>query len=175
MNVMSGGSGFPEHWLFGRGENSNKASASEMSEPTLRQMKRRQKYVTFMFRQMIDYLIQQKINKGIFKGTIEDFPYTVIIPEASKKEAGIIAEAFSKMAPSLAIATMNEFLSNETATKILGTMVEQMGIEVDLKEEIEKAKENPELAAEQVQEAIRKVAERIKYEKEKDGQSKDKT
>jgi hypothetical protein len=165
MNMLSGGSRFPEHWLFGRGENTNKASASEMSEPTLRQMKRRQKYVTFMFRQMIDYLIQQKINKGIFKGSIEDFPYTVIIPEASKKEASIIAEAFAKMAPALSISTMNEFLSNETATKVLSTIIEQMGIEVDIAAEIKKAKENPDLQAENVQEAIKNFVEQIEKKK----------
>jgi hypothetical protein len=163
MTQVSGGRRFPEQWLFGRGANTNKASASEMAEPTLRQMKRRQKYVTFMFRQMINFLIQQKINKGILdkNSQVSDYPFSVIIPEASKKEAGTIAEAFSKMAPALATATNSDFLSNETATKVLTTFIEQFGVEVNLKDELEKVKENPDLQAQGIQEAIKKYTEKV--------------
>jgi len=165
--MLSGGSGLPVHWLFGQGEDVNKASAQEMSEPTLRKMQRRQKLVNAIFRQMVDFSIQQKINKGMLEGEVKDFPYTVTIPEPSKKEAGIIAESFAKMAPALVIATQNEFLSNETAVKVMTSFINQIGIDVKFEDELKKAKENPDLQTEIVQEAFKKYYNEV-YKK-KDG------
>jgi hypothetical protein len=170
-SMLSGGSGLPEHWLFGQGEDVNRASAKEMSEPTIRKMVRRQQYINAMFRQMVDFLIQQKIDKGILKGEVEDFPYSVIIPQPSQKEAGVIAESFAAMVPAMAIATQNGFLSNETATKVLTMFVNQVGLDVKSEDEIKKGKENAEVDneknIEKVSEAIQQFAKT--FYKKQDG------
>lgn len=136
--MFVGGSGFPEHWLLGKGEDVNKASAKEMSDPTIRQLKRRQKYIQYMFRQMIDFQILQKIKKGELSGRLENFPYTIIIPEPSKKEADLLADAIAKLTPALAVATTSGFLTSETATKVLSMLVSQMGIETKPEDENKK-------------------------------------
>jgi hypothetical protein len=159
--ILAGGSGLPVHWLFGQGEDVNKASAKEMSEPTFRKMLRRQKLVVAMFRQMIDFLIQKKIDKNILKGTVEDYPYSVVIPQPSQKEAGVIAESFSKMVPALTIATQNEFLTNETATKVLAMFVNQIGLDVNPDTEMDQAQDNNFTDVEKIQKAFQEFSKKF--------------
>jgi hypothetical protein len=166
-NMVAGGSGFPEHWIFGMGEDVNRASAKEMSEPIIRQLERRQQYVTFMFEQMVQFLIQKKIDKGILKGKVEDYPFTVAIPAPSKKEAGVIAESLSKIVPAMAIATGNDFISNETATQVITMLMNQIGVESKAEDELEKISNLAGSNAEKVYEALKTIYESGKKAKKK--------
>ena len=157
--MFVGGSGFPEHWLLGKGEDVNRASAKEMAPPTLRQLGRRQKYIKYIFRQMIDFQILEKIKKGILKKKLEDYPYTIIIPEPSKKEGTELADAMAKMTPALAVATTNNFLTSETATKVLSMLISQMGVDTKSEDEIKKMKNMSEAG---IYNAVQKVVEAMK-------------
>jgi hypothetical protein len=165
-DMLTGGSGYPEHWLFGKGEDVNKASAQEMAEPTLRQLQRRQQYVIYMFRKMIDFQIQQKINKDILDGKVEDYPYSVVVPDPSRKETTMIADAISKLAPALAIGTTGEFISTDTAMKTMAMMFNQMGLEVKAEDEAKKVDEGlSERIYKIVQEAHKNVGKKTKPRK----------
>jgi len=151
---ISGGSNIPFHWLLGTGESANKASAKEMSEPIYKQLKRRQKYVVNMFRFMTKFQIQQAIEAKILTGKVDDYPFSVIIAEPSKKEAEQLADAFAQMMPALAIATMNDFISKDTAQKLTTMFTSQFGVDTkpaDEEDKIKKQYESP------VHEAVSKL------------------
>jgi hypothetical protein len=168
---LTGGSGYPNHWLFGIGEDINKATSQEISEPIYRQLKDRQQTVVSIFSVLFRYQIQTAIDKGTLKGKVADHPFKIIIPDPSKKEAGVIAETFAKLMPAGAIAIMNDVLSKDTVRDIATMLVNQMGIEVKADEEKKKV-EAPENQKE-IDKAVKDVQEAIKKgNKKKDDKKK---
>ncbi len=161
---ISGGSNIPFHWLLGTGESANKASAKEMSEPIYKQLKRRQKYVINMFRFMTKFQIQTAIEKKMLTGEVEDYPFSVIVAEPSRKEAEVLAESFSKLMPSFAIATMNDFMSKDTAQKLTTMFTTQFGVDVKPSDEEDKIKKQYES---KVHEAVEKIYKSLNKKPEK--------
>jgi len=135
---LTSGSGFPMHWLFGKGEDINRASALEMGEPTYRMLKRRQTYVRYMFQFMFRFQIEQAIDKEILDKDVNR-DVALIMPDPSRKEATQIVDTISKLTPSLAIATMNNYIDTDTARQVLLMQLNQLGIDVkpeDMKQKV---------------------------------------
>ena len=151
---LASGSGFPGHWLFGFGDDINKAVSQEISEPTYRQLKRRQTYVRHMVQFMFRFVIEQSIEK---KKLPEDVDRTVAvnIPDPSRKEAAQIADTISKLTPALAIASSSNFIDEDTARQVFTTFISQLGVEVKAEEVEKKIKKATESSS--LYEAINKV------------------
>jgi len=165
---LTSGSGFPMHWIFGDGEDINKATSQEITEPTYRQLKRRQKFVVAMFTELFKYQIQKAIKAKVLSGKVEDHKFTIIVPDPSRKEASVVTETLGKLMPAMAIGLMNNLLSEKTARQVTTMFVEQMGVEIedkDEEEEINNDKVGPENQG-AIQEAIKKVKEAISRGKE---------
>jgi hypothetical protein len=62
MVAMS--AGIPEHYLAD-GQNSNRATASEMSLPTIKKYKRRQDLMAYILRMILNRVIKEKQNRGL--------------------------------------------------------------------------------------------------------------
>jgi len=165
---LTSGSGLPAHWLFGFGDDINKAVSQEISEPTYRQLKRRQEYVKYMFEFLFDYQIQNAIEKGTLKEVPKDakenpYEYQIILPDPSRKETGIIAETMSKVVPALAISISNGIVSEDTAMKVLNTFINQLGVDVDNEDE----KKEIDKPTEKVVEAVSKLYKELEKNKVK--------
>lgn len=57
--LLNSGTNIPQHWLFGQGENANKASASEMSDSVYGYLRNRQSVMIGCLKEMCDFVIDQ--------------------------------------------------------------------------------------------------------------------
>jgi len=170
---LTSGSGYPMHWLFGIGEDINKATSQEIAEPIYRQLKQRQKLIVSMFDMLFRFQIQEAIDKDTLKGKIADHPFKIIVPDPSKKEAAVIADTFAKIMPASAIALMNKVLSVDTVRDLVTMLFNQMGIEVKAEDEKEKAeKPENEKEIEKAKEGVREAIRKGNKPKAKDGKKK---
>ncbi|MCL5073952.1 MAG: hypothetical protein M1308_24130 [Actinobacteria bacterium] len=109
----------PEHYL-GSGGDVNRASASEMGLPTIKYMKRRQKY----FKAILNQIIRVAIDVNIYatKGKLSassKIDFTIEFPDIDTKDNLAIAQAVSQLVTSLVAAKDSGWISNKTAQRLM--------------------------------------------------------
>jgi hypothetical protein len=129
-NMNLAGAGFPEHW-FADGGNVNRASALEMGEPTLRNLLERQGLVSFMLRELIEFVIDQAVAAGTLPEGI-DRDFTVEMPEMSIRDLNRASQALSQVATSVVELRRAGLIDRETAQQMVASAAMQLGVEMDL-------------------------------------------
>jgi len=125
----------PEHYLSD-GDYGNRATASEMSLPTLLKFKRRQRIVKYMLTCILDRVIEEARKAGKL-GPRVDTSFEIIFPEIDSTDNRELAQASSSIISALSKAKSQGWISDETAMKI---MFEFCGEEIDVHEEQSKIK-----------------------------------
>ncbi|MBV9228011.1 MAG: hypothetical protein JOZ18_01770 [Chloroflexi bacterium] len=131
--MVAVGAALPEHYLAD-GDNGNRATASEMSLPTLLKFKRRQRVVKYMLKCILDRVIAEAKRAGKLGARI-DTSYEITFPEIDSGEHNTLAQALNWLVPALKTARAEGWISDETAMKI---MFEYCGTEVDIHAEMAK-------------------------------------
>jgi hypothetical protein len=129
--MVAVGATLPEHYLAD-GDNGNRATASEMSLPTLLKFKRRQRVIKYMLRCILDRVIAEARKAGRLAPDIET-SYDITFPEIDSGEHHTLAQAMNWLLPALQTARQQRWISDETAMRI---MFEYCGEEVDIQEEL---------------------------------------
>jgi hypothetical protein len=133
--MVAVGATLPEHFLSD-GDQGNRATAAEMSLPTLLKFKRRQRVMKYMLERIIDRVILEAQKAGkLGKGARVDTSYEITFPEIDSGEHQTLAQATNLLVTALANAASKGWVSSETAMKM---MFEFAGEEVDIEEELEK-------------------------------------
>jgi hypothetical protein len=125
------GATLPEHYLSD-GDNGNRATASEMSLPTLLKFKRRQRVMRYMLQVIIDRVLKEAQKAGKLSPHIS-LAYEITFPEIDSSEHNTLAQGMQWLVPALQTAKSQGWISDETAMKI---MFEYCGEEVDVHEEL---------------------------------------
>ncbi len=128
--MVAVGASLPEHYLSD-GDNGNRATASEMSLPTLLRFKRRQRVLTYMLRCILNRVIQEA-QKADKLGPKVDTSYEIQFPEISSKEHQTLAQSVNVLVQALQTARTQGWVSDETAMHMLFKFA---GEEVDIYEE----------------------------------------
>lgn len=137
------GGGFPSHW-FGDGQTTNRATAQEMGLPTLEMLKERRNY----FAEMKRMIYQTQVDSYVLAaGEIKDLeedepPFTMFIPPMSEKQWDLYAASFASIVTSLAVCEGQGWIKKESAAKVAKSIIEQVGTEVELPEDIEGPEED---------------------------------
>lgn len=131
--MVAVGATLPEHYLAD-GDNGNRATASEMSLPTLLKFKRRQRVIKHMLTLILDRVIAEALKAGKIGPRI-DTSYDITFPEIDSGEHQTLAQGMNWLLPALQTAAAQGWLSRETAMKI---MFEYCGEEIDIPEELAK-------------------------------------
>jgi hypothetical protein len=129
--MVAVGATLPEHYLAD-GDNGNRATASEMSLPTLLKFKRRQRIIKYMLRCILDRVIAEARKAGRI-GPDLDASYDITFPEIDSGEHHTLAQGMNWLLPALQTARQQGWISDETAMRI---MFEYCGEEVDIQEEL---------------------------------------
>jgi hypothetical protein len=133
--MVAVGATLPEHFLSD-GDQGNRATAAEMSLPTLLKFKRRQRIVKYMLQRIIDRVILEAQKAGkLGKGARVDTSYEVTFPEIDSGEHMTLAQSANFMVQALANAKAQGWISDTTAMQML---FEFAGEEIDITEEMEK-------------------------------------
>jgi hypothetical protein len=131
--MVAVGATLPEHYLSD-GDNGNRATASEMSLPTLLKFKRRQRVMRYMLTAILDRVIAEAQKAGKL-GPRVDLRYDITFPEIDSGEHNTLAQGLNWLVPALRVAKAQGWISDETAMKI---MFEYCGEEIDVHQEMAK-------------------------------------
>jgi hypothetical protein len=136
--MIAVGATLPEHYLSD-GDNGNRATASEMSLPTLLKFKRRQRIMKYMLTQILDKVILEAKQVGKL-GPRANTTYEITFPEIDSGEHNALAQGMNWLVPALTTAKSQGWISDETAMKI---MFEYCGEEIDIHAEMAKVAAQP--------------------------------
>ncbi|ABE50963.1 hypothetical protein [Methylobacillus flagellatus] len=139
-NHILGGGTIPEHW-FGGGGDVNRAAASEMGEPTFKVFSMRQKVAKSILEEIGTYVLRQECIAVLGQEPDEDDPayeVEVIFPEMTSRDTSKYASALQQVIVAVGIAIDKKLLSEETGLSLIGTVSGRLGIEIDVKSELEK-------------------------------------
>ncbi len=136
-NLSLGGAGFPEHW-FADGGTTNRATALEQGEPTLKMLTSRQRLLKYMLTSLLDYVIDAAITAGTLPEEI-DRTFTVTMPELSPRDAAKAATAVASLAESMGKFQEAGVVDLSTVAMVLATSLTQIGVDVDAASMLEAA------------------------------------
>jgi len=137
-NHILGGAGLPPHWFAG-GEGITRATALEMGTPAFKMLKSRQKYFKYMVSHIFRFVIDQKVIHGVLPKDVNK-KFTINLPRLVGKDVAEMATALVSVTTSLQVATEQEWISDDTASKVYAFLLSQLGAEVSPAEK-EKIKE----------------------------------
>lgn len=151
-------------FFMGFTEGANRASSENLELPILKALAARQKIVKAVFREFVDFVIDQralkirKFKAGLESGRINR-SFKIQMPELSTKDTSRLGSVFSQMTGALDMAVERGWITKETAARIFAGFAAQMGIEYNVDEELkatEKEREkdaNSDYTAEKLEEA----------------------
>jgi hypothetical protein len=132
-----GGIGLPA-WFFADAETSNRSTADEMTGPTGKKLTKRQRRLKFAVMQMVTFAVQQAIYHGVLAGGVNT-AVTLQVPDLMIKDLQKAGTTLGAVTNSLSIGEENGWITSETAARGFHTVLTQIGVEVDSKEEFAKA------------------------------------
>jgi len=122
------GHGTPETWVS-EGGFTNKATAREMSVPTLKRLTTRQKFIKFMFRRIFQFVIDQAILHRRLPAGI-DKTVAVNIPTV-ERDLEELSNVLVKLTNALMIARENDWVEDEVAKAFFNFFMERFGFEMN--------------------------------------------
>ncbi len=143
-NHIIGGATIPEHW-FGGGGDVNRATASEMGEPTFKVFSMRQATIGYMLEEIATYVIRQRLQVMLGAtpeqyGNAADFVPRCEWPEMTIRDTTAYASALQQVVIGCGVAIDRGLLSEETAIAIIAQVAGRLGIEIDPDEELKTAR-----------------------------------
>jgi len=127
--MIAVGAGLPEHYLA-EGGNVNRATAAEMGLPTLKRFERRQDYLGFMLRTILDRVLAEAEKAGMLSPRA-DKRYEIVFPPIDIDDGASVATAVSQLVPALQTAKAEGWVDDQTAVKLLHRFLGGDGFETE--------------------------------------------
>jgi hypothetical protein len=137
-NFVLGGAGYPEHW-FADGSATNRATALEQGEPTLKMLTSRQRLARYRIATLCNYAIDQRIAAGVLPERVNR-KFTVVTPELSVRDLAKAATALQSAAAGLVSFQSAAVVDQGTMARVLAAMTAQIGVDVDPAEMLAQAR-----------------------------------
>jgi len=131
-NMALGGAGLPEHW-FAEGGTTNRATALEQGEPTLKMLTSRQILVKAMIAQIAELVIDRKIGAGVLSQDVNR-NVAVEMPDLSPRDQVKAATAMGTAMQGLTLAQTAHAVDRKSIARILAMLAQPLGIELDVDE-----------------------------------------
>jgi hypothetical protein len=136
-SYIMGASGRPDSW-FGSGGKAYQTEADLMGQVPIKDLDERQKYIKKCISQVIQFVIDQAIIAGRMSSGA-NAGFRVEMPEISKKDLTKIAGILPQVTNSLAIAQDNGWVTAKTSSRVICSVIQQFGEEIDSEKEFEEA------------------------------------
>src|SRR5579884_48410 len=133
--MVAMGAGIPEHYLAS-GENSNRATATEMALPTVKKYKRRQDHFGYVLTRILSRVVQEKQSRGLLPAGI-DTSISFTFPDIDTDDNLALGQASFYTSRALAIAKAQGWVTDETAAHLF---FESLGVDINARQEVEKPK-----------------------------------
>lgn len=141
-NHILGGATMPEHWYGGAGD-VNRATGSSMAEPTEKLYEMRQSFLGYMLCEVGRYVIRAHWDK--LDDELDDKEHELLAtvrcewPEMTTKDTTKFASALASVVSAAASALAEGLMTRETAISIIAAIAKQLGVEIDVEDELKNA------------------------------------
>lgn len=147
LSHIATGAGLPKTWLNGMMD-VNRASATEMSEPAIRHLAQRQKYIGYIVEQFVVFQLDQAElaivlpKRPTVEGDVypEPWPITINTPEFRAKDLAAAGATLQAVATAIATGLADKVIDVDAAQEIFVAMAGQLGVELDLEDLRERLK-----------------------------------
>ncbi len=139
-NHVLGGATVPEHW-FGGGGDVNRASASEMGEPTFKVYTMRQGFLKRMLEEIGRFVLwsSARTQGKVPDWSKDEWQVTAVFPELVNKDVTKFASAMQSLVNAVIQMIDAGLLTQETALKIVADVAQRFGQDFDAKTELKAA------------------------------------
>ncbi|MEW5833647.1 MAG: hypothetical protein AB1832_01165 [Pseudomonadota bacterium] len=138
-NHIMGGATLPEHW-YGGAENVNRATGESMSEPTEKMLAMRQRVVGYILEDIAKYVLRsawQALDRDLTPDEQKILAnLSAQWPELTAKDTSKFAAAIGQLAVAVAALLDEGLITTETALRIVATMADRLGVEIDVDKEL---------------------------------------
>lgn len=132
LSLIATSVGIPKLWLNGLMD-TNRATATEMSDPAIKRLSKRQRRVLKVHRQMTRFALDQAELAGALAPAGDGgHEFEMTAPDMSTKDTSKIAQAFQTCVQALGMSDLNSWIDDETAQRVVISFLEQLGTKVDL-------------------------------------------
>lgn len=139
-NQVLGGATMPEHW-FGGGGNVNRATASEMGEPTFKIYTARQMMLKRTLEEIGRFVLWKSTKTKQPQWGEEDWVVTATFPELVNKDVTKFSAALQQVAQAVVMMIDAGLLTQERGLQMIGDVASRFGQEIDAKAELALARE----------------------------------
>jgi hypothetical protein len=143
-NQILGGITMPEHW-YGGAADVNRATGESMAEPTEKAFEMRQAYLGHMLVEVATFVLRADWQVLESDDELEEARQEVIDglqvewPEMTTKDTTRYAAALQQVIGATAQAIREQLLTRETALNLIAALARQLGVEIDVDEELANA------------------------------------
>jgi len=142
-SFIMGAAGRPDSW-FGGGGKAYQTEAEQFGQVPIRDLGQRQFYLRFIIERVIRFVVDQAVIHGRLTADRADAAtITVTMPEISQKELTKLINGVPQLTTALSVAVSENWISEETATKIFAFIVSYLGYDIDAQFEIDEAEKKP--------------------------------
>lgn len=139
LSYIATGARLPKTWING-GIDVNRATAKELSTPSIARLVARQKYVKYIIDQMVTLVLDQAEMKGRIKkrpsrpgdARPPEWSINIALPNLDQKEKTATADVLLKIVTAVTSAKAEHLIDADLAQELIAMVVQDMGIEVDL-------------------------------------------
>ncbi|WP_119301131.1 hypothetical protein [Dongia deserti] len=142
-NHMLSGSTLPEHW-FGGGGDVNRATASEMGDPTYKALSMLQRILKAILEDVGRFVVSRGIDpsgKSWIDRTDDEVMPQAIFPELQTRDISTYAAALAQVVTGCASAIDRGLLTELTALRLINAVAGRLGVEIDAEAELQAAKD----------------------------------
>ncbi len=134
LAFIATGLGLPKTWLNSL-DDVNRATAAEVGEPAFRRLVSRQRFVRYMIREVINFVLDQAKIAGTLTAERPDsgWAFAVDMPELRTKDMQSAATTLFQSLQGITLAINEGVLDRQTAQEATALLLGQIGLEVDTK------------------------------------------
>lgn len=137
LAYISAGAGLPKTWLAGSMD-VNRATAIELSDPAIKRLVSRQRFVKQMIIRVLTFVLDQAELHGILPRRIaqtntlpQPWALSVTMPDIRGRDLAVAANTLQQVASAVSLALQDNTVDRETAVRTVTLAVQQLGVDVD--------------------------------------------
>ena len=144
-----GGAGMSP-FLFGDGDDTNRASALEMNAPFVKKIQKRQNGLSRCIKAVLDFVLDCAQRAGVLPAGV-DLTYTIEFPEIAVKDLQKGAQTLTGVATAMQLGIQEGWVTVQTAARAFHTILAEIGVDIEDSQEeyINAQKEKDDRAAKQ--------------------------
>lgn len=135
-----GGAGM-SNFLFGDGDDTNRAAALEMNAPFVKKIQKRQNLLSRCIKAVLDFVLDCAQRAGVLPAGI-DLSYSIEFPEIAVKDLQKGAQTLTGVATAMQVGTQEGWVTVATAARAFHTILAEIGVDIeDSQEEYQAAQQ----------------------------------